>query len=440
MKKLIYFSFFYVLAVVLLACRDDNSELGHSLVETSFRNVFVDTCSVDISTILLDSMLTKGDSICQVGYRADTVWGKVASTYYAEYSTVNFTPDETHTYAFDSLVLRLRYSGHYWGDTLAAQRISVYQLKRPIVLDNDQDLYNYTSWPKEDTPFFTFEFKPRPGRGKEQTIRFPDAMGRMLLEGLVEENDAFDSQEDFKNYFHGLAFVPDEGGSCITGLQVNDSAMVLTLYYSDISTERVQKELAFKVNVDYAYTGIVYDRNGTPLADITSGIENLVHSYNTGNRAYQQGLTGFYNQLEFPYLNTLEEAGDIVSVENAMLYLYPVRGSYGKQNQLPDELRLYITDENNVLEDYVYGSDGVTVQTGNLTTDDMFGKDTYYSFDLTTFVRNNLGTWGTARQKLLLSMSDEDMATSFDQVVFANHPSQERQCRLDVRIRVYNTD
>ncbi len=123
-----------------------------------------------------------------------------------------------------------------------------------------------------------------------------------------------------------------------------------------------------------------------------------------------------------------------------MLYLYPVRGSYGKQNQLPDELRLYITDENNVLEDYVYGSDGVTVQTGNLTTDDMFGKDTYYSFDLTTFVRNNLGTWGTARQKLLLSMSDEDMATSFDQVVFANHPSQERQCRLDVRIRVYNTD
>ena len=58
MKKLIYLSFFHVLAVVLLACRDDNSELGHSLVETSFRNVFVDTCSVDISTILLDAMLT----------------------------------------------------------------------------------------------------------------------------------------------------------------------------------------------------------------------------------------------------------------------------------------------------------------------------------------------------------------------------------------------
>ena len=442
MKKLMHFPLLAccVLSVAVLACRDDDSDLGRSLVETSFRNVFVDTCSVDISTILTDSLLTKGDSICQIGYRADTVWGKVASTYYAEYATASFTPDDTHAYTPDSLVLRLMYSGHYWGDTLQAQRVSVYRLRRSITLDNDQDLYNHTSWPKEDAPLFTFEFAPRPGRGEELTVRFPDSMADELLTGLVEENEAFDDQEDFKEYFHGLAFVPEAGGSCITGFLVNDSAMALTLYYSDIGTERVQESVVFKVNTDYAYTGIECDRQGTPLADIADGIENLVHSYDTGHRAYQQGLTGFYNQLEFPYLNALEEEGDIVSVESATLYLYPLRGSYGKESQLPDELRLYITDENNVLEDYVYGSDGVTVQTGNLTTDDMFGRDTYYSFDLTTFVRNNLGTWGTSRQKLLLSMPDEAMATTFDQVIFTNQPGEERQCRLDVQIKIYNKE
>ena len=171
---------------------------------------------------------------------------------------------------------------------------------------------------------------------------------------------------------------------------------------------------------------------------MTSGIENLVHSGDLGCRAYIQGLTGFYNQLEFPFLNNLENAGQIVSVEEATLYLYPLARSYNVVSQLPDELRIYITDANNALEDYVYGSDGVTVQAGNLTVDEVYGKETFYSFDLTEFIRNNFGTSGVKRQKLLMSMTDEASATTFSQVVFTNDPLQERQCRLDVRFKTYN--
>ncbi|MCD8310288.1 MAG: hypothetical protein LUB83_03625, partial [Prevotellaceae bacterium] len=124
--------------------------------------------------------------------------------------------------------------------------------------------------------------------------------------------------------------------------------------------------------------------------------------------------------------------------EKATLYLYPVRKSYNEVSQLPDDIRLYITDENNVLEDYVYGSDGVTVQSGNLTVDYLYGKETYYSFDLTEFIRNNFGTWGMKRQKLLMNMNDEAVATTFNQVIFANDPLKDQQCRLDVRFKIYN--
>lgn len=151
-----------------------------------------------------------------------------------------------------------------------------------------------------------------------------------------------------------------------------------------------------------------------------------------------QGLTGYYNQLEFPYLNELQDMGQIVSIESATLYLYPLAGSYNQTNQLPEDIRLYITNENNVLEDYVYGSDGVTVQTGNPTVDEVSGRDTYYSFDLTEFIRNNLGTWGINRQKLLLNMNSSDAATTFNQVIFTNDPDNERQCRLDIRFKTYN--
>ena len=48
-------------------CIDENSELGRTLVESSFYNIYVDTCTVDISTVLEDSIVTRGDSISKSG-------------------------------------------------------------------------------------------------------------------------------------------------------------------------------------------------------------------------------------------------------------------------------------------------------------------------------------------------------------------------------------
>ena len=436
MKKLLY-SLMITIAV-LCACQDDHSQLGRSLVESSFYNIYVDTCTVDISTILLDSIKTRGDSICQLGYYKDDSWGEVAAAYYAEYSKNSFSPNTNYTYTFDSLVLRMIPSGHFWGDTLTRQRISVYRLKEPIILDNDDDLYNTTRLQTEDSPLFSFAYTPQPGRKREVEIRLPDEIGRKLLNDIVLEDDYLDNQDKFKKRFPGLAFVPEAGGTCITGFMVNDTAMCLNLHYHEMANEPIEQTLTFSVNADYAYTGIRHDRTGTPLAGLESGIESLVHSCDMGNRAYMQGLTGYYNQLEFPSLNDLQDEGEIVSIEKATLYLYPLAKSYNEVNQLPDDIRLYITDENNVLEDYVYGSDGVTVQSGNLTIDRFYGKETYYSFDLTEFIRNNFGTWGMKRQKLLMSLTDEESTTTFKQVIFTNAPDKDRQCRLDVRFKIYN--
>ena len=439
MRRLI-FCLSFVGILCFMACRDDNSLLGQSLVESSFRNVLVDTCTVDISTIYMDSMVTRGDTICQIGHYKDCIWGEVYATYYAEFSTVSFTPTEDHSYRLDSLVLRLKHSGHFWGDTLTPQRIAIHQLRNPIDLSDDEDLYNHTSLPLEETPLYTFSLNPRPSEDEEVTVRLPDEWGEELLERLVAEDDVFDSQDDFKQEFPGLAFVPESSGQCITGFLVSDSTLAITLYYQDITTERTESELTFAVNTDNAYTGIRYDRSGTVLDSLDSGVENAIHSYDLNRRAYLQGLTGLYNQIEFPYLNNFQSEGEVISIESAMLYLYPEEGSYGQINQLPDELRLYITDENNVLEDYVYGDDGVTVQTGDLVVDELYGKDTYYSFDITTFARNNFGAMGMHRQRLLLSLTDDDAATTFNQALFTNDPEKERQCRLDVRFKVYNPE
>ena len=45
MKKLLYSLIIMIAAIC--ACQDENSELGKSLVDSSFYNIYVDTCTVD---------------------------------------------------------------------------------------------------------------------------------------------------------------------------------------------------------------------------------------------------------------------------------------------------------------------------------------------------------------------------------------------------------
>lgn len=423
--------------ISISSCREEDSRLGHGLVESSFRNIVVDSCIVDISTVYLDSMATQGDSICQIGYYSDNTWGRIKSMYYCEFSTNTIKVNDDNSYAFDSLTLVMKHSGHYWGDTIQPQAISIYRLKNPIDVPEGQTLNNKSSFSLEESPSYTFRYSPRPQKNKEQIIRLPDEWGRKLLNDLLAETDYFESQEKFRLQNPGIALVP-EGGTYIGGFIVNDSSMCINLHYHEISNVKDEQTIRFKVNNECAFTRVEHDRKGTPLENLKSGVENAIHYHSSGNQAFMQGLTGIYNQIEFPTLSYLEAEGDIVSVESATLLLYPIPGSYIRSNLLPKELRLFITDDNNVLEDYVYGSDGNTVQTGNLIVDEQFGKDTYYTFDLTEFCRKNLGRWGMYRQRLLLTMMDEDVATTFNQVIFSNDLSEDNHCKLILRLKIYD--
>lgn len=417
------------------ACVDENAELGASLVDSSFYNVRTDTCTVDLSTVYMDSMVTRNDTLFQVGRYRDSLWGELKAAYYAEFSHSSFTPDENYTYTFDSLVLRIRHTGYYLGDTLARQRIIAYRLKEPIELEDDDDLYNRTVLATETAPLFSFTYAPRPKQKKEQEIRLPDALGEQLLRDLVAEEEYFEDQDKFRLHFPGLALMPDNDGSCVCGFLVNDSSMTVTLHYKEVSNNRIERSLVFTVNTEHAYTGVQHDRKGTALESMEYGIEQARHSYDMDQRSYLQGLTGFYNQIEFPYLNNLQDEGDIVSVESATLYLYPLAGSYGNHNELPSSLTLYISSENNAFENY--NGDDVSTQRGSLTLDDLFRLDTYYSFDLTDYMKTNFGTWGLRRQKLLLSLTDEDFEGTLHSVVLTNHKQADRQCKLSVRYKTY---
>ncbi len=426
-------------AIIFCSCEDEGSSVGRSLVESAFRNVFTDSCTVQMSTILVDSLQTLGDSICQVGYMDDSIFGKVAASYYAEFNVAKFTPSVGKTYVFDSLTLKFHPSGGYWGDTLASQRVHVYPIKNSIVLLTDEYLYNTTEMEVDDE-LFSFTYTPYPGWKREVEVRMPDEFGQEIFDDILDEKNVFDSQERFHGYFPGLALKPDETGSCMMGISVNDSSMYMKMYYRILDNTITEKDLYFGANTSCAFTHVDHERDGYPVGKLTGGgALNPTPSSQTEKRAYLQGLTGIYNVIEFPYLNNLMTNGDVVSIESATLYLYPEYGTYGGPNQLPTTLRLYVADDDNNTVDQVYNSMGTTIQDGGLTVSDNLPYNTYYTFDLTSFMQGNLGSWGQGRQKLFMILDDNDFVSTFKHVVFTNSASNlVGQTRLDIRFKTYD--
>lgn len=415
--------------------------VGGKWVETAFRNILTDTCTVSLSTVLSDSLATSGDTICQIGHRKDELWGDITASFYAEYQVASATFDESINYQFDSLTIRLFTSGDYLGDTLSTQQIRMYPLTENIQLDDNNYLYNTSQISYDNQNLLaSFSFQPTPGqRSKELEVRLSDEWGKKWFDLLLEGNHVMDSQNFFQNYFKGIAFIPDVNDQCVNGFQVNDSSLCLTLYYHSLTEIITESKLVFETSNSLTFNKIAQDRTHTPIEKMQSGDDNLFPSTKSNHQAYLQGMTGMYISIDFPYLNNLCTEGDLVTVESAILRLYPVKGTYGGMYPLPKSITLYTADKNNVTQSVITDLTGNSVQTGNLVIDEMAYEETYYSFDLTSFLQTNLGTTGYNRQKLQLFLPDNLFYTTLQGVVFgdAEHTANKETTKLIVLYKTY---
>ena len=438
-QKTLSFLFITLLISLLASCRDELSTVGGKWVESSLRTVQTDTCTVRISTILSDSLATSGDTICQIGTIDDPVWGKIKTAFYAEYDVPGVSFSEDADYGFDSITIRFYSSGNYLGDTLNPQRISLHSLSENLSLDEGY-LYSKSTVAYHATPLASFTFTPTPGETtREHEIRLPDEWGLEWFERFQNGSREMESQEYFRDYFKGIAFIPEEGGSCINGFMVNDSSLCITLYYHQTKTDATELSASFPANSDLRFNQVSCDRSQTALSSLQSGINNGLPSEKSDHQAYLQGLTGMYLNIDFPFLNDLRAEGRLVTIESALLRLDPVKETYGERYPLPESLTLYTADENNVTEDVVTDISGSSVQTGSLVTDEMMGEETYYSFDITSFLQSNLGTVGYNRKILQLMLPDNLFFTTLSGVVFgdAGHPDSST-VKLTILYNTYN--
>lgn len=403
----------------LFSCYDEENNYGDDLVESAFRNILVDSCTVTVTSTIIDSLETTGQELALVGRYTHPLWGTVSACAYLPYSVPTYDTEADEVVRLDSLVLTLSYGGYSIGDTTQPMRLTVHRLLEKVILNDNGYLYNNSSFDYDPEPIAAYTFKPKPGDSERLEIRLPDELGKDMLTRLHNRDNAL-SGDRFEDYFKGLVVVPDPG-VCrnIVSFSVGDTASALILRYSIEDALAQEDECVISPKTETQFYHVDHDRTGTEMESLPA--KNVeVASSELGNRGVLFGGIGWYSRLGFPHLNEILQQGERVSIESAYLRVYPEPGTWSDFNPLPDSLFLYIIDENNVVTDAVTDYLGTEVQSGTLVKDDSFDENTFYYFDISTFLQEELGAFGKYKHNLQLVFENDTYTQTFRNLTFSD--------------------
>lgn len=437
MYKLSFIICFLTAFLVIPSCYNEDNTYGEELVDTSFRNVTTDTTTVKISSVIIDSLETSGLGRMLAGQYTHPVWGTIYAEGYIPYNCPSYNTEADDVVTLDSLVLMLRHTGYYIGDTTLTQTYNIHLLTEKIILNDNGYLYNKHRVEYDPEPLGCFTYKPKPNDREDfLEVRLSDKLGNELLEKF-HKRDAAVSSDRFEEYFKGIAIIPDRDVSrSILAFSVGDTATALSLRYRVADASENQHELLFTPYTDTQFSHIEQDPSGTILEPYYHDEE--IPSELLGNRGFIMGGSGRLAKLEFPHLNNILQTGEKVEIESAMLLVYPEQGTYSGYNILPDSIYLYIADENNVVTDAVKDYLGEEVQSGTLVKDELYEKNTYYYFDITDFMQQELGAFGIYKHNLQLVFNSSDYTGTIKNMTFSDRDGR-TPIVLQLRYKIYES-
>lgn len=183
----------YLVPICTLAacgCTSQYMEIGNNWISTNERVVMIDTCSVDISSIRIDSVQTSGGNAVYAGCRESPYWGRTdISSYLTFKATEDYedssTPEYEERIIFDSLTLYMVPDSTFCGDTLLPMTYQVYRLSETVEPDDDNVLYSHHEFSFNPAPVAEKTFYPHPFRGRAVEIRLSDELGEEISSTLT---------------------------------------------------------------------------------------------------------------------------------------------------------------------------------------------------------------------------------------------------------------
>jgi hypothetical protein len=396
--------------------------------------VVVDTSTVNMSTVFVDSTATAATGFLQVGNLNDPYFGNVNSRGFLQVAPPSSLPTLTSFDGYDSiaLIMIFKKSNPFYGDTTIPQTFVVNQVDTLYQLGAFQrGFFSNSSFPLDPTPLGSATAIIAPnlpytsqGFGDSLKIKMNDNLGLTLFNMVYNRSDTIRFITNWLAWFHGLCVSPGAGSQgAIYGFR--DSA-IMRVYYREAGVVTTEKFLDFQLTQkSFQFNNVVANWTGTALNNIIKPVANpqpppATPSSSTANAAYIGSMEGLSVKLTFPFLNNIAQRPDYLSVLRAQLTIWPVPNSFSNTWRLPPQITAYTTDVSNLLLSTVTGAGGV--QNGNLNLNYFQPLNTTYNYDLTTFVKSQIINTGVVagQNGIILSVPPPASTGSFTRAVLAD--------------------
>jgi hypothetical protein len=431
----------YLLPVLLLlgaaSCSKPSINFGNSFDGDNSTNVVtVDTFSIKVSTVFLDSFPTSGTGSMLIGQYSDPYFGRIGSKSFFEFTYPGTLPTLTVYSQYDSLELIMRINKQFYGDTSQVQRYLVSRLTSLMNYPGTQTaFYNIDSIPYDPTILGSADVQINPTAGftSQKTgdsikIRLPDELGQQFFNLLFYQSDTVKNAATFRGYFKGLVLYPDSTmPGAVFGFR---DSVFLRLHYHEPGVVYQPKFVDFPyTNKSNQFNEIYADRTGTPLEGI--GRNNIeIPSTASGNAAYLQPITSMYVKLLFPTITRLLQYPDYLSIMHAELTIKPVEGTYSPLFNLPSQVNLSVATEANTL------SSSLNAGSGSLSIDYLYGANTAYTYDITNYIKQQIfrGEEYNAKNGIFLIIPSGAYNTSFNRVVVGDQSNALKVNQISLKI------
>jgi hypothetical protein len=352
--------------------------------------VVVDTSTVSMSTVFVDSTATAGTGYLQIGQLNDPYFGTITSRAYWQVAPPSGASIGIND-EYDSigLIMTFKKGNPFYGDSTLAQTFVVNQVDSLYQLGSYQYGWNSKNvLPVDPTPLGKTSVIIAPNipfttQGIGDTVKIPldSNMGKKLFTMIFNNSDTITQSAKWMDWFHGLCISSAGVQLTQTGAiyGFDDTAVVMRIYYTKAGVYGTPAYLDFHLtNKTYQFNNIVVTNRivpGKPMAllrhpsppDVpvtppATSSDSLVHA------GYVQTSTGLNVKLTFPYLNAIALRPDYLSVLRAQLTVRPDLNSFNSNWKVPPQLAITYTDLHNLTNGpSVTGAAGV--QTGNLVID-----------------------------------------------------------------------
>ncbi len=405
------------------------------IIKPSSRLVLVDTLSINVSTVVMDSITTSGKDLLLAGTYTDPRLGKIISKSYFQVSFPKSTPQEDEI--FDSISLIITYSGYSHGDTTWLEKLMVKRLTEKLQLKEQNSFYNTSHLDYDQTSLGELVFYPRPSSNEKIAIPLSKDFGQEIFDYLNQSQDDEFKDDEFNNFFKGLVLVPDDiTGNSIIGYMVSDTSLLVRIYSHTVDNELNTNEINLPVkNKNLQFNQISCDWTNNP-AFINHMQKNGIPASETGNMSFINAGLGMFTKFSFPTMSSLIEFENCALVR-AVLYIKPALGT---NVELPDDrnFAIFQTNKNNGLDILLIKSDGTAVQP-ILSKDELYNEQTWYSFDITDHMIVEFSDGYIDPGKALsISFSSSFLANSLDQLLVGGTASKIIEPRLELLFLFYD--